>query len=66
MSTLLLKKVETKGQHIFFKTIIPFKVLLSTTTGSTLIDKIVFALTNTRAIDQNYKTIWRGEEREEL
>jgi hypothetical protein len=66
MSTLLLKKVKTEGQRIFFKTIIPLKALLSTTTGSTLIDKIAFALTNRRAIDKNYKIVWKGDEREEL
>jgi hypothetical protein len=33
---------------------------------STFFIKIVFALTNGRAIDENNKTIWRGDEREEL
>jgi hypothetical protein len=66
MSTLLLKKNETQVQHTISKIFISFKALLVTTTGSTLIDKIVSALTNGRTIDENYKTTWRGDEREEL
>jgi hypothetical protein len=33
---------------------------------STFFIKIVFALTNREAIDNNYETIWKGDEREEL
>jgi hypothetical protein len=33
---------------------------------STFFIKIVFALTNRGAIDENKKIIWRGDEREEL
>jgi hypothetical protein len=66
MSTLLLKKIEAQVQRTFFSIFIPFKTLLGTATGSTFFVKIVSALTNKRAIDKNYRIIWKGDEREEL
>jgi len=66
MSTLLLKKIEAQVPCTFFRIFIPFKTLLGTTTGSTLFIKIVFALTNRRAIDKNNRTTRKGEQCEEL
>jgi hypothetical protein len=66
MSTLLLKKIEAEVQRTFFRVFILFETLLVKTTGSTLFNKIVSALTNGRTIDKNSETTCRGDEREEL
>jgi hypothetical protein len=66
MSTLLLKKIEIQGSTHVFMNFIPVVTSLMPPLDQLCSVIIVFALTNSRAIDQNNKTVWKGDERAEL
>jgi len=58
LSTPLLKKIEGEVRRAFFRVFLPFLIQPQ--------GKIVLALTNKRVIDKNNKTIYQGDEGEEL
>jgi hypothetical protein len=66
MSTLLLKKIGAPVQHLFSRIFFWSRGFLIPPEGQPYSPKIVFTLTNRRAIDQNSRIIWKGDEREEL
>ncbi len=65
MSTLLLKKMRHGFSH-FSRDLHPVQNAFGYNDRVNLFFKIVIALTNRRAIDKNYKIVWKGDEREEL